>query len=111
MEITRLFFFMGDHGLMSSELRSTLTGKLQERLPMLSITYPPKFETYKKEVKNLRTIFQLLTSHFDLYNTFQHISTFLLLNEKVNLHKFGRSLFTDIPALNRSCADAGLDDH
>ena len=106
-----IIFLMGDHGLRSSDIRGTLTGKLEERLPMLSITYPPKLEEFRRGVKNLRTNSRLLTSHFDLYNTFQHISTFPNLNERVHSRKFGRSLFTDIGALNRSCADVGVDNH
>lgn len=102
---------MGDHGLRTSDYRATLTGKLEERLPMLSITYPPKLKAFTTEVKNLRENAQLLTSHFDLYATFQHLSTFPQLQEDVHRHKYGRSLFTDIGKLNRTCAEAGVDKH
>ena len=102
---------MGDHGPRTSDFRSTHTGKMEERLSMLSITYPPKLERYKKLVNNLRTNSQLMTSHFDLYSTFQHITTFPNLNENVHKHKYGRSLFTNIAKLNRSCSDAGVDNH
>jgi len=103
--------FMGDHGLRTSAIRKTLTGKMEERLPMLSITYPPKFESSQTKLKNLRINSHLLTSHFDLHQTFHHLTTFPHLNDNVHKHKLGRSLFTDISKLNRSCVDAGVDNH
>ena len=106
-----MVLLMGDHGLRTSDFRSTHTGKKEERLPMLSITYPSKFDDLTELVDNLRTNSHLMTSHFDLYSTFQHITTFPHLNENVHKHKYGRSLFTDIAKLNRSCGDAGVDNH
>ena len=104
-------FFMGDHGLRTSTFRSTLQGKLEERLPMLAIKLPPKLQAYKKELQNLKRNAHVLTSHFDLYSTFQHLATFPHANPADHGRKYGRSLFSDIAELNRSCSDAGVDNH
>merc|ERR1711962_641950 len=50
----------------------------------------------------------LMTSHFDTHVTLQHLLTFPKLNDKTR-NKFGKSLFSDVAALNRSCGQAGVD--
>ena len=104
-------FVLGDHGLRTGRARSTLQGKLEERLPFLALMLPPRFRSHRAEMENLRRNSHILTSHFDLYATLQHLRTFPHLNSKVGATKFGASLFTDIGRLNRTCEDAGVEKH
>ena len=39
-----LLLVMADHGARFSIARKTLQGKLEERLPMMSVTFPDKFQ-------------------------------------------------------------------
>ena len=106
-----IVFLGGDHGLRSGSWRATIQGKLEERLPLLAVKVPSRFsKSFKKEMDNLRRNSQILTSHFDLYPTFHHLSTFPQFDKKRS-HKYGESLFSDISKLNRTCADAGVEKH
>ena len=105
---TAIFLF-GDHGSRNSDLRITIWGKLEERLPFMSITMPPWFRRkYPKEMGNLRMNSQVLTSHFDVYQTLRHLISFT--NYKKS-REIGESLFSNIAALNRTCMDAGTPKH
>ena len=86
-----------------------MTGKLEERLPFLSITLPGWFaKEYPDDVENLRRNSNILTSHYDVYATLRHLMTF---PDNQYKHKFGKSLFTDIYSLNRTCSEAGVLNH
>ena len=99
----------GDHGDRSGPYRATMTGKLEERLPFMSFTFPSWFpEKYPEEFSNFQRNSQILTSHFDVYSTMQHLKTFPRNEHK---HKYGTSLFTDITHLNRTCPQIGILDH
>ena len=105
---TAIFFF-GDHGSRSSNLRRTITGKLEERLPFMSLTLPSWFiKKYPKEFTNLKTNSEILTSHFDIYQTLLHL---IWQSNYTKTRKVGASLFTNISALNRTCDDAGIPLH
>lgn len=105
-----LVILMGDHGQRVSEFRRTTHGKLEERLPLLAITYPSKFDIYSDKLKNLRRNSYLLTSHFDTYATIQHLLTFPRRNKKM-LNKYGKSFFTNLENINRTCSHAGVAKH
>ena len=99
----------GDHGNRLSRLRQTIWGKLEERLPFMSVTLPPWFNQRHPElVKNLKRNSHVLTSHFDVYETLQHL---LSLSNYTKTRPIGKSLFTDIVSLNRSCDEAGVPVH
>jgi len=99
----------GDHGDRSGTYRATLTGKLEERLPFMSFNFPPWFpKRYPAEFQNFKRNSHVLTSHFDIYSTLQHLLTFPVNKFK---HKYGTSLFEDIILLNRTCKDVGVLDH
>ena len=100
----------GDHGLRASGFRSTLQGKLEERLPFMSITFPPWFHSFHGQMKNIKDNTRVLTSHFDIFATLQHLMTFPRENRKANT-KFGKSLFSNIKKLNRTCEQAGVAKH
>ena len=104
-----LVFVFGDHGDRASEFRRTLHGKLEERLPFMTLTLPPWFrQKHPRLFTNLQSNSKLLTTHYDIYTTLNHV-----LNQfKVEpTHKYGKSLFTDITSLNRTCTQSGIDSH
>ena len=46
----------GDHGARYSQVRGTIQGKMEERLPMMSLAFPEWFrKKYPKLIKNLET--------------------------------------------------------
>ena len=103
-----IFILFGDHGVRFAGFRETITGKLEERLPFLSITLPKKFTTaYPKIKRAMQHNTKVLTSFFDIHATLKHILTYPSL-PKV---KIGQSLFEIIPPDNRTCKTAGIKEH
>ena len=99
----------GDHGDRTAAFRKTMQGKLEERLPFVSITLPPWFRhKFTKEFNNLKRNAEILTSHYDLYATAKHILTLPNVLPGTPQHRYGKSLFTDISSFNRKCKDAGV---
>ena len=108
LENTAVIMF-GDHGPRTSSFRSTLTGKLEERLPFFSITMPSWFrDEYPDYHKYLSENINVLTSHYDAYATLQHLMD--LTSVKTN-YGLGQSLFTKIDPVKRTCASTGVDSH
>ncbi|XP_066911454.1 uncharacterized protein [Clytia hemisphaerica] len=105
-----LVVWFGDHGARSSKYRATMVGKLEERLPFMAFSfprwlknkYPLKFQNFKQNAK-------IMTSHFDVFSTLKHVLNFD--GEFENNHKWGKSLFTNITSLNRTCSEAGILEH
>ena len=105
-----IVMFHGDHGNRLSPFRTSIQGKLEERLPFVSITVPPWFKTaYPSFYRNLGANSKVLTTYYDIYATFKNILGGL--DEKPSSHKYGSTLFSDIAKLNRTCAQAGIDEH
>lgn len=103
-----LLIVMGDHGLRYGRVRELVQGKLEERLPLLAMAFPPGFKArYPKLAANLRTNTERLTSWFDLYATFRHMLSYPDLPTDL---KHGQSLLTEMPA-SRTCKDAAVTDH
>ena len=99
---------MGDHGARYGEVRRMIQGKLEERLPLFTMTFPLWFEArHPRIVKNLRLNTGRLTSWFDVYATFRHMLSYPKI--PTNL-KHGRSLFDEIPQ-SRTCTDATVEPH
>ena len=99
---------LGDHGLRNGDFRQTLQGKLEERLPLFTMTFPKWFkEKYPTAAENLQANTKRLTTWFDLHATFEHILEYENKQEK---SKHGISLLTEIPA-KRSCNDASVPLH
>lgn len=99
---------MGDHGTRFGKVRTLVQGKLEERLPLFSISVPSWFSTrYPKLVANLRTNIDRLTSWYDVYATFRHLLSYPEVPSDL---KHGKSLFGEIPA-SRTCADANVAQH
>lgn len=106
--------FMSDHGPRNDEIRNTATGRIEERMPLLSIVVPEHLkQRYPHLGKNLEDNEKRLTSPFDLHETLKDI-----LNLNFNKHSDlrtrpyprGISLFRSIPK-DRSCADASIAEH
>ncbi|CAG5128739.1 unnamed protein product [Candidula unifasciata] len=105
-----LLVVMGDHGARFAEVRRTVSGKLEERMPYVSLRFPPWFELkYPHLIKNIRTNVNRLTTPFDLHETFKD---FLLFDEAGlgDVKNRGISLFKEIP-LSRTCDHAGVTPH
>ncbi|XP_047136376.1 uncharacterized protein LOC100213639 [Hydra vulgaris] len=104
-----VLIIFGDHGERVTDFRLTTQGKLEERLPFFSITLPVIFkEKYPKLFTALKKNSNVLTSHFDIYATLQHMMSYPDLPEK----KFiGQSLFTEINPELRTCKNSGVADH
>ncbi|KAK3752118.1 hypothetical protein QZH41_002169 [Actinostola sp. cb2023] len=104
-----LVIIFGDHGYRLSKFRETTQGKLEERLPFLSMTVPPWFPRKHPEVYgNLKHNSDVLTSPFDVYATLRHLLSYPLQPRDIVT---GQSLFNRIDKKKRTCADAGIDTH
>ncbi|XP_065645372.1 uncharacterized protein LOC136075863 [Hydra vulgaris] len=104
-----ILIIFGDHGERISEFRLTTQGKLEERLPFFSITLPVNFkEKYSNLFTALKKNSKVLTNHFDVYATLQHMISYPDFPKK----KFiGQSLFTEINPELRTCKSSGVADH
>lgn len=103
-----LLIVLGDHGWRFGEFRQTVQGKLEERLPLFTMSFPKWFKTqYPALANNLKTNTKRLTSWFDVYATFNHLLDYP--NEPKGF-KHGVSLLTELPA-DRTCKDASIPEH
>lgn len=102
---------MGDHGARYSSVRKTTQGKLEERLPMMSLAFPRWFHRkYPEAIRNLRENADRLTTPFDVHATLKSILDPRTLTKPVLAKQRGISLLKAHP-LNRTCASAGIDMH
>ena len=98
----------GDHGARLSEFRNTLTGKLEERLPFLSVTLPDELvERFPSIATAMEHNTKVLTSYFDIHATLQHLFTY---PKQPNVSR-GQSLFNKIDPRTRTCGTAGVKEH
>lgn len=103
-----IFILFGDHGARFEGFRETMTGKLEERLPFVSIRLPTKLvDEYPEIAEAMNHNRKLLTSFFDIHATLQHLLTFPSY-PKVNI---GQSLFNKIDPSTRTCEAAGIKEH
>ena len=106
-----IFILMTDHGARFSSLRKTYQGKLEERLPFISIRMPRKFqEEYPDLMSNLRLNSHRLTTPFDLHETFEHLFEFHSSDPYQSKSNRSYSLFQLIPE-NRTCLQADVEQH
>lgn len=105
-----LFITMSDHGPTYKEIRHSPQGKLEHRLPFLSLIFPPWFKRYYPEhFAALGNNSQIISSPFDLYATMKHLLTFPD-KRLVDTTGIGASLFEPLPD-NRTCEDTGITDN
>lgn len=105
--------FFSDHGSRIDDIRNTFVGRIEERMPLLSVVPPKTFQSkYPEAAKNLQENTQRLTSNFDLHEMLNDIlnSDFEILEKSQTKKKRGISLFRRIPD-TRSCADASIPEH
>lgn len=105
-----MFVVMGNHGARTGEFRSTIQGKLEERLPFLSIALPASFRArYPQLVKNLQQNTKIIITPLDLHATFMHVLKYPKDPSKSELTR-GTSLFTTIHQ-NRTCQEAKIPEY
>lgn len=104
-----LLIIFGDHGARFAAQRKTIQGKLEERLPFLSLTFPKWFkEKYPDLYINLIHNSKVLTTPFDVYATLRHILSYPSYPSGITT---GQSLFNRIDKENRTCENAGVEEH
>ena len=106
-----LLIVMGDHGARYSAVRFTTQGKLEERMPMMSLTFPQWFQ--KKFPDLMRKLYRnadRLTTPFDIHETLKTVLDLSSVVKPVKKSDRGISLLKNIP-MNRTCASAGIDLH
>ncbi|XP_021202011.1 uncharacterized protein LOC101737713 isoform X2 [Bombyx mori] len=110
-----LLIVMGDHGAKYESIRRTYQGRLEERLPLMTIKLP---ETLLKSRPNVQRVLEanaeVLTTPYDLHTTLLDV---VGLRELANSYKVegsklerGLSMLEPIPK-SRSCGDAGILPH
>ncbi|XP_034837571.1 uncharacterized protein [Maniola hyperantus] len=110
-----MLIVMGDHGPRFGPIRATRQGKLDERLPFMSIVLPEKLKRQRPNAyHNLKANAQVLTTPFDIHTTVldalalgQHASEFVVPNAAM---KRGLSLLEPIPK-TRTCEEAEVTPH
>lgn len=108
-------FFLSDHGIRWGGIRSTFQGRMEERLPFLTLLLPEWFRnTYHTAFLNLQKNVRRLTTPFDFHETLVDLlNPFALTTEKLNARTTssrGYSLFSKIPE-SRTCEDAAISSH
>ena len=104
-----IILLFGDHGSRYAQIRQSLQGKLEERLPFFSITMPDWIARrypglYANLVKNKN---RLLTP-FDAHETLKSVLHYSV--KPGNGKRRGLSIFNEIPKV-RTCADAHIAPH
>lgn len=107
--------FMSDHGIRWGGIRSTFQGRMEERLPFLTLLFPRWYQkTYHTAFINLQRNVRSLTTPYDLHETLKDLmNPFELTTENLNVRtnfSRGYSLFAKIP-YNRTCEDAAIASH
>lgn len=109
-----MFLLVSDHGSRVGKVRNTKVGRVEFKMPLLSVILPNKFkQRYPHIAKNLKDNTKKLTSPFDVYRTLQDVlnktfsKTYDSDNNYQKLNSRGISLFKRIPA-NRNCLQCGI---
>lgn len=112
-----ILIVFSDHGHRFDAIRQTQVGRLEERLPFMSISIPkwlrhekPDWlQSLKMNSKRLTTPFDIHATLFDLLNLSgnQKIDNNLVNNRYETQFKWGKSLFNVLPE-NRRCPEAGI---
>jgi len=97
----------GDHGSRNDDVRNTMQGKLEERLPWLSISVPAWLEEKYPDITSaLEHNQHIISSPFDLHATLHHVLTY----PKEPQGEKTQSLFTKLKH-TRICSKAGIGEH
>ena len=105
----------GNHGWRGNGFRDTSQGKLEERLPFLSVTMPTVFrEKYPEQFQNMVSNSQLLTSPLDIHATLKDLLRFSKKSGTNTIQNTrtteiqGQSLFTKWDSNSRNCTSLGI---
>ncbi|XP_052747950.1 uncharacterized protein LOC113514803 isoform X2 [Galleria mellonella] len=110
-----LLVVMGDHGPRYANVRNTLQGKLEERLPLMAIVLPDELKVRRPAAQvALQANADVLTTPHDVHATILDVMglTKYWNDYKItgaDLHR-GMTLLEPIPK-NRSCSEAGIEPH
>ena len=105
-----LLVLMSDHGARFAQFRGTQQGKYEERLPYFSLRLPGWFEKrYPEAVKNLRNNVDVITTPFDIHETFKDVISYTNRGIVSDTPR-GISLFQAIPK-DRTCGSAAIAPH
>ncbi len=105
-----ILILMSDHGARFSNVRQTVQGKYEERMPYFGFRFPPWFhEKYSSAIRNFKINQNRLTTPFDIHETFVDMLNYTGAGKGDVKHR-GISLFKEIPK-ERTCKDAGIDNH
>lgn len=110
-----LLMVMGDHGPRYANVRDTLQGKQEERLPLMAILLPEELKRRRPDVQlALEANVQALATPHDIHATILDV---LDMTQHLNPYKVagadlprGMTLLEPIPR-NRSCSEAGIEPH
>uniref|UniRef100_A0A7E4W301 Sulfatase domain-containing protein n=1 Tax=Panagrellus redivivus TaxID=6233 RepID=A0A7E4W301_PANRE len=107
-----LFFVTSDHGNRFDDIRSTLIGRYEERMPFLFLRPPEAMlRNYAQIEKALTRNLYRLSCHFDFYETLVDVVLGEFGDEsRPRFKNRGRSLFTEIPE-SRTCEDVDIEEH
>jgi hypothetical protein len=98
---------MGDHGNRFDEIRSSVIGRVEERMPFLSISLPPSLDHLRESLERNSDV---LTSWHDVYETLMDLAvnnTEQISPRQIRFGHKGLSLFRPIPT-NRTCLQIGI---
>ncbi|OWF39263.1 uncharacterized protein LOC110465241 [Mizuhopecten yessoensis] len=115
LDKTVLLFF-SDHGSRVDEIRNTYVGRIEDRMPFVSIVIPDVLKKkYPAIAENLRANEERLTTTFDTYEAIRDVLHKRYNNLTSNVRANNRapravSIFRRIPKV-RSCADAMIPEH
>lgn len=106
-----VLIFCSDHGSRQDDIRNSYIGRMEDRMPLLSIVIPEHIKRkYPHIHENLLSNTERLTSTFDTFQTLSDILHGNFTNKTSPIRKkppWGKSLFEKIPQ-NRTCFDAKI---
>ncbi|CAH1782029.1 unnamed protein product [Owenia fusiformis] len=106
-----MLILMSDHGARFNDAKDTIQGRLEERLPMMTISLPKWFrKAYPNQMNMLKQNSEGLTTPYDIFETLYDVIDTSRWRKKPTYKDRGISLFKHIP-FNRTCASAGIDLH
>lgn len=109
-----LMVFFSDHGARIDEIRNTFVGRIEDRMPLVTIYLPKHIKQKYPELDiNMQQNIKRLTTFFDLHQTLVDTLQGNFQSPTVSYYEGkprGISLFRQIPA-SRSCADAWIPEH
>lgn len=91
-----IFILMSDHGHRFADIRNTIQGKQEERMPFFSFTFPKWFKTKQpRAYANFMSNLDKLVTPFDLHSTFLNMIHLENLDE-IDQMKRSLSLFSKV---------------